>query len=127
MTIFSFCDDGKLWDPAKSKDFFFLFFGTKVSTSSAIEVVDDVEAAANLNFLAFTELVVEVEVVVFLEAVRLTMLENPFLTCFVKLVLLSATALVRSPNAALLRVLALLSTFSSATRFLLRGGLMGCS
>ena len=35
--------------------------------------------------------------------------------------------LVRSPNAALLRVLALLSTFSSATRFLLRGGLMGCS
>ena len=97
MTIFSFCDDGKLWDPAKSKDFFFLFFGTalevtKVSTSSAIEVVDDVEAAANLNFLAFTELVVEVEVVVFLEAVRLTMLENPFLTCFVKLVLLSATA-----------------------------------
>ena len=97
MTIFSFWDDGKLWDPAKSKDFFFLFFGsalevTKVSTSSAIEVVDDVEAAANFNFLAFTELVVEVEVVVFLEAVRLTMLENPFLTCFVKLVLLSATA-----------------------------------
>ena len=99
MTIFSFCDDGKLWDPAKSKDFFFLFFGgsgfevNKISASSGIEVVDEPEAAANLNFLAFTEELVEVEVVLmFLEVVRLTMLVNPFLTCFVKLVLLSATA-----------------------------------
>ena len=94
MTIFLFCEDGKLWDPAKSKDFFFLFFGSGFevtdAASATTEVVDELEAAANLNFLAFTEELVEVEVV-FLE-VRLTMLENPFLTCFVKLCLLSATA-----------------------------------
>ena len=109
MTIFSFCDDGKLCDPAKSKDFFFPVFllaGFDVLEATTV-------AAANLNFLAFTleEDVVEVEaaaeVVVddveelFLED-RLTMFDKPFLTCFVKLVCLSDTAFkMRTENGVL--------------------------
>ena len=108
MTIFSFCDDGKLCDPAKSKDFFFPVFllaGFDVLEATTV-------AAANLNFLAFTleddvveeaaEDVVEVDVEeLFLED-RLTMFDKPFLTCFVKLVCLSDTAFkMRTENGAL--------------------------
>ena len=108
MTIFSFCDDGKLCDPAKSKDFFFPVFllaGFDVLEATTV-------AAANLNFLAFTleedvveesaEVVVEVDVEeLFLED-RLTMFDKPFLTCFVKLVCLSDTAFkMRTENGAL--------------------------